>query len=106
MTQKMDAPTSEIWTTNKEKEMVLLWSDKPCSFDLTLPVYRDRVVKDAALKDIAEQLQMTGNSFTRNSMFNVKITLKTTIRNNQFLVSARETKITMCQWVYIWIEMF
>ena len=41
-----------FWTEEKEVNLITLWSEKPCLFDVTSSSYINRLKKDAAFQEI------------------------------------------------------
>jgi len=50
-----------VWSSEKEDELAVLWSEHPCLYDVKSKEYRDRVAKELALKEIGQKVEMTGN---------------------------------------------
>ena len=47
------------WSDEKEENLVILWSENPCLFDIQSKDYSNRLKKEAAYQDIAAKLNMT-----------------------------------------------
>ncbi|CAM4529757.1 unnamed protein product [Leuciscus chuanchicus] len=55
----MAAPR-RIWTIEKEDKLAELCQEQRALYDVSCSVYRDRVVRDDILQQIAQELQLTG----------------------------------------------
>lgn len=57
------------WTEGKEENLVILWSEKPCLFNILGKDYSNRVTKEKACEDIANKINMPGEQLLVLSLF-------------------------------------
>ena len=48
------------WTEDKEDELIEMWRDRPCLFDVGSRGYSDRTAKTRAMEEIAKRLELSG----------------------------------------------
>ena len=48
------------WTNEKEDELVELWQERPCLYLISSTEYADRVKKSIAVREVADELRLTG----------------------------------------------
>ena len=57
---KMAAINAYVCETISEDKLVVLWQQFPCLYDIRSEVYRNRDVREQAIKQIAEEVQQSG----------------------------------------------
>ena len=60
MCDQYDKMAELVWTEEREDELVVMWQNTPCLYDITDKSYSDRNVRQKALREISFAMNTSG----------------------------------------------